>query len=164
MMKSIIILCGLLILSSCSSRVELPKADMTPIVLTNINQSKLLSLINNARSTARECGSNHYDVAEPLEWNELLERVAYNHSKDMNTNGFFAHIGSDGKLPSERLNDTNYTWQRSSENIALGYANENSVVKGWLISPAHCANIMDAYATQIGIAKDGEYWTAVFTN
>ena len=43
------------------------------------------------------------------------------------------------------------------------------VTEGWLTSPAHCENIMDARFTEIGIAyaaslntAAGMYWTQVF--
>ena len=167
-MENKILLGGLLLifLCGCSSKVEKvkPMVNISPIELTNINQSQLLTLINKARSEAKECGTEHKEAVDPLAWNETLERIAYNHSKDMATNNFFSHTGSDGKLPSQRLDDSGYTWSRSAENIGNGYLNEKAVVRGWLVSRDHCVNIMDGHFTQMGIAKDGEFWTQVFTN
>ena len=158
-------LLALMLLVGCTTKKrELVEVRNIPIELSNINQDKLLMLINEARSKPRKCGVELQEAVEPLVWNETLERLAYNHSKDMTQNNFFSHTGSDGKLPSQRLDAIGYTWNRSAENLATGYPNEKKVVAGWLKSPQHCFNIMAVYLSQIGIAKDGKYWTSVFTN
>ena len=158
-------LLAVMLLAGCSAKKrELIEVKNIPIELDNINQDQLLILINNARSESRKCGVDLKEAVEPLVWNETLERLAYNHSKDMTQNNFFSHTGSDGKLPSQRLDAIGYTWTRSAENLATGYSNEKKVVAGWLKSPQHCLNIMDVSFSQIGIAKDGKYWTSVFTN
>lgn len=51
-----------------------------------------------------------------------------------------------------------------AENIAAGYGSIDSVVAGWLASDGHCANLMGASYTQIGMAcatssANGNNWT-----
>jgi uncharacterized protein YkwD len=38
------------------------------------------------------------------------------------------------------------------ENIAAGYSGVVAVVQGWMDSPGHCRNIMNATFSQIGMA------------
>ena len=37
-----------------------------------------------------------------------------------------------------------YAWRAYGENIAAGQTSAQAVVDGWLASPGHCANIMNA--------------------
>ena len=55
-----------------------------------------------------------------------------------------------------------YNWRTYGENIAKGYANEKDVIEGWINSEGHCRNIMNPNFQEIGIGKEGEYWTQVF--
>lgn len=50
------------------------------------------------------------------------------------------------------------------ENIAYGYTGAGAVVKGWMASAGHRANILDARYTHIGVgyAAKGNFWVQVF--
>jgi uncharacterized protein YkwD len=53
------------------------------------------------------------------------------------------------------------------ENIAFGYPSSDAVVKGWMASPGHRANILNAQFTQtgVGVAYDANgvpYYCQVF--
>jgi len=154
------------VLNSCADKMDTPAImiDTSPIELSNINQTLLLQLINQVRSKDQECGDTFRYSVEPLVWNKLLERLAYNQSKDMEDNQFFSHTSSQGLSLSERLDYTDYTWKNASENIAQGLFAEKSVIDGWLKSPKHCNNIMNGSFTQVGIAKVGNHWTQIFTD
>ena len=52
--------------------------------------------------------------------------------------------------------------QATSENVAMGQQNEEEVMKSWLSSPGHCANIMNPNVTEVGAAHSGDYWTQLF--
>jgi uncharacterized protein YkwD len=62
-----------------------------------------------------------------------------------------------------------YAWKFVGENVAAGQLTAQEVVAGWLASPAHCDNIMDADFTQMAVAyaintkqEIGIYWAQVF--
>jgi uncharacterized protein YkwD len=137
---------------------------MTYSGATNINKSKLLLLVNQARITSQTCGDIFYEATDILQWNEQLEQAAQNHSDDMNKQNFFSHISSNGSTLKERLNEVGYSLRYAGENIARKYPTEESVMKRWLKSPEHCKNIMNPNYTQMGVAKSGAYWTQVFAN
>lgn len=61
---------------------------------------KLLEQLNNARSTARQCGSQAFAAAAPLVWNATLGSTAEAHSRAMANGNFFDHQDPDGRTPA----------------------------------------------------------------
>lgn len=130
---------------------------------------RVLALTNDARSHARRCGSTSFAAAPPLSLNALLERAALDHSKDMAAHNYMDHTGRDGSTPAERITHTGYKWRTVGENLASGVMTAEDAVAGWLQSPHHCANLMTARFTEMGIAfainsnsDAGVYWTQTF--
>ena len=80
--------------------------------------------------------------------------------------GYFEHEGHDGSQPRDRVRRAGYRSRLTGENIAFGPESAEEVVAGWLDSPGHCANIMDARFRDIGvgIATRGKrvYWVQNF--
>ena len=56
------------------------------------------------------------------------------------------------------------TYKSAGENIAKGYKTPDAVVKGWMNSPGHRANILSSSFTHIGVGyvENGNYWTQMF--
>lgn len=78
-------------------------------------------------------------------------------------------IGHDleGKTFSKRLDDAKYRALRAGENVAQGHKTASEAVSGWMQSPGHKENIVQADYTRIGVgkatSKSGKtYWTQVF--
>jgi uncharacterized protein YkwD len=113
---------------------------------------EMLDSINQYRSQARQCGDDFMPAVEPLTWQCQLTTSSQAHADDMATNNFFSHTGSDGLSMRNRIDATGYQWSRIGENIAAGYANVSSVMQGWINSPGHCSNIMNADFTEVGVA------------
>jgi uncharacterized protein YkwD len=63
-----------------------------------------------------------------------------------------AHTLPNATYPTieDRLNAAGYQWQSYAENIATGYSSTAQVMSGWMQSPGHRANILNADFTQIG--------------
>ncbi len=104
---------------------------------------------------------------DPLELDADLCAVAQMHSDDMAARNFFDHVNPDGKSPFDRMKDYGITYMAAGENIAAGYESPGSVVKGWMNSPGHRANILSPSYTKMGIAwaySDDMYiyWTQNF--
>ena len=132
-------------------------------------QQQLLDAHNTARAEARYCGSSYYPAVTALSWNCQLSAAAAAHNQDMVDNNFFSHTGSDGLQPSDRVQAAGYEYSYMGENIAAGYSSVTSVMNGWLDSPGHCSNIMNANYTEMGAdrltsstADYSTYWTADF--
>lgn len=110
-----------------------------------------------------------------------MDILATLHSDNMVKHDFFDHIDHQGKSPSERADDLEYSWSRIAENIAYvpWFANISGcgdtrsaealatcVVKGWENSPGHYDNIVgDFEELGVGIAFTSDsiaYFTQVF--
>ena len=117
------------------------------------------------------CGLSSHDATGTLEWNNQLALAAAAHGRDMATNNFFAHNGTDGLSVDGRADAANYPWRAIGENIAAGQTNHDQVHQDWLDSPEHCRNIMNPVFAEVGAAcvrnsntDFGTYWVVVFGN
>jgi uncharacterized protein YkwD len=127
-----------------------------------LDEELLLSLVNEARSSGRFCGSRYYAPTSLVSWSNTIEQATRLHSDDMYRNNFFSHTGSDGSSAGDRLSRVGYDWATYGENIAWGYRSEASVIAGWLSSDGHCANIMNGGVREMGLTRVGDYWTQLF--
>ena len=130
---------------------------------------RVLGLVNEARSRSRRCGWKRYDAAPALSLSETLNRVAAAHARDMADRSRLDHTGGDGSSPAERATRAGYTWRVVGENIASGQATPEQVVEEWIGSSHHCANLMSADFTEMGVgfaanstSAGGIYWAQVF--
>ncbi|TLF59290.1 CAP domain-containing protein [Nonomuraea sp. KC401] len=105
---------------------------------------------------------------EPLRHDQKLRAAAFGHSSDMAEQGKMAH-----KLPGrpdlqQRIEAVGLTGFRAwGENVAWGQPSAASVVRAWMNSSGHRANIMNCRYNLIGVGakKDGQgriYWTQDF--
>ena len=118
---------------------------------------KMLKLVNKARREGATCGEGagatvYAPGAAPLAADKKLKKAARAHARDMATNEFFAHAGSDGSSVADRA--ARYLAQCGAwgiaENIAAGYANPKLAFEGWMESPGHCRNIMNPDLEALG--------------
>jgi uncharacterized protein YkwD len=121
---------------------------------------QVLTLVNQERATAG---------VGPLTMHTGCSQVAYNHSADMDLRDFFDHVNPDGLNPFQRMQAAGIGYSAAGENIAAGYQTAAAVMNGWMNSPGHRANILNANFTEIGIGvrqgstgQYGTYWTQVF--
>jgi uncharacterized protein YkwD len=131
--------------------------------------ARVLEQVNAARAHPRRCGAAAYPAVPALTRNAVLEHAALEYAQEMATFGFMSHTGRDGSAPQERITRSGYRWSEAGENLASGITGADEVVAGWLQSPEHCANIMDAAYSQLGVAyavnaRDpaGIYWALEF--
>jgi uncharacterized protein YkwD len=148
---------------SCS-RVALPAAQDQNSARAEapVDNAAMLKLVNQVRQKGCKCGSTYYKPAPALTWNSQLEAAAAVHSKDMYDNNYFSHTGQNGSSAGERIKAAGYTWSSYGENIAMGQRSASEVIKGWLTSPGHCANIMNPSFREMGMANSGVIWVQVF--
>jgi len=102
-----------------------------------------------------------------LSVDQRLAAAAQAHSADMVRRAFFAHESPDGRQVWDRAVAAGYAYRKVAENIAAGQRTAEEVVRGWMGSPGHRANILDGDLTQIGVGRAeggsyGVYWTQVF--
>lgn len=142
--------------SSARSRVTSPPTDTAGFAL------EVLSLVNQERAT---------EGLPALKRNALLERSAQKYAEVMRQDGHFDHAGPDGRSPTDRIKAEGYpdvpacNCNRQyyyGENIARGQTTPAQVVRDWMNSAGHRANILSKNYKEIGIGISGTYWAQSF--
>ncbi|MDX3372379.1 CAP domain-containing protein, partial [Streptomyces sp. ME02-6987-2C] len=121
-----------------------------------------------ARTTAEVVGLTNRERAgaglPALAVDARLTAAAQAHSADMVTRDFYSHTDPDGGKPWDRAAAAGADRRSVGENIACGQRSPAEVVEGWMNSPGHRANILEAGFTHIGVGlagggRAGTYWT-----
>lgn len=94
----------------------------------------------------------------PLKLDRKLGGAALAHSRDMVAKRYFEHESRDGRTPFQRMLATRYVPKGASwtlgENIGWGtlsLAQPAALVRAWMKSPGHRANILNPQFREIGI-------------
>ncbi|MDO8581944.1 MAG: CAP domain-containing protein [bacterium] len=86
-----------------------------------------------------------------LTTNPKLAEAAKEKAQDMLAQQYFSHISPLGVTPWDWLKKVGYDYLYSGENLAVHYTTAEDVQDGWLASPTHRANIVNAHYTEIGV-------------
>ena len=98
-----------------------------------------------------------------LKHNWELSRVARYKSEDMRDKGYFSHTSPTYGSPFQMMKSFGISYRTAGENIAKGQTTPAAVVKGWMNSPGHRANILNSSFAEIGVGyASGNYWTQMF--
>ncbi|MCX4781302.1 CAP domain-containing protein [Streptomyces sp. NBC_01264] len=119
-------------------------------------ESAVLTLVNQERAQAG---------CVPVRANPPLAALAGAFSKDMADRGFFDHTDPDGNTPWDRATKAGISGM-GGENIARGQGDAAAVMKAWMNSPGHKANILNCEFRTLGVgvynAAGGPWWTQDF--
>lgn len=88
--------------------------------------------------------------AKPLKANSLLNQAAQAKANDMAKKNYWSHNTPSGDSPWTFVEAKGYQYQKLGENLAAGFINAGAVVKGWLASPSHKANLLDPAYSEVG--------------
>ncbi|MFE5890274.1 CAP domain-containing protein [Streptomyces sp. NPDC056462] len=124
-------------------------------------QKAVVQLTNAARRTAG---------CPALKIKPALHKAAQRHSADMAKHNYVGHIGSHGSTIVDRVEASGYTgWSALAENVAAVHVTAAGVVKSWMNSPGHRANILNCSLEHVGVgyvkqagSAHGTYWTQNF--
>ncbi len=120
-------------------------------------EAQVLALVNKERAAA-DCS--------PVTANDRLTRAADDYSDVMASSGVMSHTGPDGSTMTTRVEAAGYRWSTLGENIARGQADAASVMKSWMNSPGHRANILNCSFKELGVGvhfgDGGPWWTQNF--
>jgi uncharacterized protein YkwD len=104
-------------------------------------QADILVQVNAARATRS---------LPPLQWNPRLAAAAASHAADLQGCGRLAHEGCTGSTLPQRAEQAGYAYRRVAENLALCACDAAEVVRLWLTSAGHRANLLDANVSELG--------------
>jgi len=134
------------------------------------SEEEVLRLINEARATPTNCGTEGtFPAAGPLQMNAKLRCAARYHSNWLSENpqqyqvdGHMSPGGALGDTPWARAENAGFQGTFTGENVAHVQHNAREVVDGWLRSDGHCANLMNPNHTLTGVGGYQNYWTQIF--
>ena len=87
-----------------------------------------------------------------LKTSDILNKAAANKAQDMLDKQYFDHVSPSGLGASDIVKAVGYKFLAVGENLALGdYTDDKDLVKAWMDSPGHRANILSKNFTEIGI-------------
>lgn len=135
-----------------------PKPEPTQPIGGSQFEQKVVDLVNQERAKAG---------LKPLAYDGQLSQVARLKSEDMRDKRYFSHTSPTYGSPFDMMKKYGVSYRTAGENIAAGQTTPEQVVKAWMDSPGHRANILNGQYTHIGVgyAKGGSYghyWTQMF--
>ena len=102
-----------------------------------------------------------------MELDQELSNVAKTKSGDMRDNHYFSHTSPTYGSPFDMMKSFGIGYTYAGENIAAGQTSASAVMKSWMNSPGHKANILNGNYTHIGVGyvqggTYSRYWTQQF--
>ena len=121
-------------------------------------ENQVVTLVNQERAKAG---------LAPLKTNAKLAGVAERKAEDLRDKNYFAHNSPTYGSPFDMMKQFGITYTSAGENIAKGQKTPAEVMNGWMNSPGHKANIMNANYTEIGVgyvtdSNGTTYWVQHF--
>lgn len=110
----------------------------------------LLSETNERRAADKEA---------PLTLNPQLSAAAQAKAEDMAAKNYWSHTSADGKAPWVFVAESGYQYQSTGENLAYGFSNADEIIAGWMSSPQHRSNLLNAAYQHVGfgVAQSQNY-------
>lgn len=129
------------------------------VISGNSQQSvQVLNLVNKER--------NKVGLGE-LTLNNKLNNVAQLKAEDMAKNGYFSHNSPTYGSAFDMMKKYGISYISAGENIAKGQKSAESVMKAWMASSGHKANILKKEYEELGVGyavdkKGNTYWVQMF--
>lgn len=97
-----------------------------------------------------------------LNLDDSLNAAAQAKADDMASRNYWSHYTPEGNPPWIFVNAQGYAYQKVGENLATGFADEQSSINGWMASPPHRANLLDPVFSDVGFgyANNPDYTSA----
>jgi len=104
----------------------------------------------------RSAHEDESDLAEPLDWDDDLAKVALDYSARMCNEGFFDHQDPDGFKFETRLHEAGITYVKAGENLARGKNMHPSKAMEMFMDepecqPNHRGNVLDNDFIRVGV-------------
>jgi len=87
----------------------------------------------------------------PVHFSTVLSKSAVDKANDMFAQNYWAHNSPDGKTPWDFIKANGYQYSIAGENLAKDFYDTDSMMKAWMNSPTHKANIVNQKYQEIGI-------------
>lgn len=94
--------------------------------------------------------ARNQDQLQALHYNRQLAAAAQAKANDMAARNYWSHTAPDGTQPWYFIDGSGYQYQIAAENLAYGFGTSKAVVQGWLNSPEHRDNLLNASYRDVG--------------
>jgi uncharacterized protein YkwD len=112
-------------------------------ISADISSEQLLSLTNKERQSV---GVGNLVISDKL------SQAALEKANDMFQYDYWAHNSPEGKTPWVFIKSAGYNYVYAGENLARGFTSSEDVIKAWMASPDHRANMLSANYQDVGFA------------
>ena len=112
-------------------------------ISADISSEQLIMLTNKERQNAG-VGS--------LVINDKLTQAANEKANDMFEYDYWAHNSPTGKTPWTFIKSAGYNYIYAGENLARGFSTPEDVIRAWMESPDHRANMLSSNYRDVGFA------------
>lgn len=134
------------------------KVNIPNLATTKSIENQVIQLTNQERA------KNGIKALTP---NWELSRVARYKAVDMRDKNYFSHTSPTYGDPFTMMKNFGIAYRAAAENIAAGQTSPQEVVRAWMNSPGHRANILNSTYTQIGVGytqggSQRYYWVQMF--
>ena len=124
-----------------------------------ISPRRRVLMLTNDRREAHGCN--------PVRWNDQLALAAQRHTRRMADANTMSHQLPGEPDPGRRIRNAGYDWTAWGENVAAGQPTAYAVMRAWMHSPGHRANILNCSFEHLGVgyaksANGTPYWTQDF--
>ena len=117
-----------------------------------ITQTKLFADISGNLIVEMTNQTRIKEGLKPLAVNSELTAAAAAKAADMIKGGYFAHFSPTNVSPWFWIKQNGYNYKYAGENLAMNFSETDQVMDGWLNSPSHKANLLNAHYEDIGVA------------
>lgn len=104
---------------------------------------QLISLTNKVRTDKQ---------VEELNESPALDQAAVAKIQDMIIGQYFSHVSPVGMGVASWLKKVGYDYSVAGENLALGFSTPEEIIRAWVASPSHYANLIDKEYKEVGLA------------
>ncbi len=108
---------------------------------TNVSPAGLLQETNIQRSGNSRAA---------LSLNNQLSQAAQQKANDMVARNYWSHTSPEGTQPWEIISSVGYAYVAAGENLAYGFDTSAATLAGWMNSPGHKANVLNADYKEVG--------------
>ncbi|EPZ48291.1 CAP domain-containing protein [Alicyclobacillus acidoterrestris] len=139
--------------TSASQKTTTPANSSIPTYV-----SQIVNLVNQQRKQ---------NGLSPLKVNTSLDTMAQTKAQDMINENYFDHTSPKYGSPFNMMSTFGIHYTYAGENIAAGQPDAATVMKDWMNSAGHRANILNPNYTEIGVGEAhggtyGTYWVQEF--
>lgn len=145
--------------STASGSDRIPQGNASAIAgSVEAKENAVLQLVNKERAK---------QGLKPLTMSTKLIDLAEMKARDMAEKNYFSHTSPTYGTPFQMLQKYGVTYRAAGENIAAGQKTAEAVMRDWLNSSGHRANIMNPNFTEIGVGyfaggSYGSEWVQLF--